>query len=203
MVTEAYLFIALLAVAIVYTTRRAWASFKFHGKMLVTCPETHQPAAVKVNILRAALMAIAGRNKLALCDCSRWPERADCDQACLEQVETDPMNHRVRTIAAHWYAGKKCVYCGKPVDKVSHFDHSPALLNRQLKTAEWDRVPAERLPEEFSRDLAVCWSCHMTETFVREHPDLVVHRPWKKCGPLGEYVPKVSNPKDGSLGRAA
>lgn len=190
MATEVYIFIALLAIAIVYGTRRVWESLRFHGKMLVTCPETHEPAAVKVNIGRAAAKAMAGCQELELSDCSRWPERKDCDQACLGQIERDPENHRVWKIAAHWYAGKKCVYCQKPVESVSHFDHSPALLDRAWKTAEWDEIPAETLPAEFSRDLPVCWGCHMTETFLREHPELPVHRPWKKSGPLGEYVPQ-------------
>jgi hypothetical protein len=170
-------------------------SFEVSGKMLVTCPETHEPAAVKANAGRAVIKAMVGRQELELSDCSRWPGREECDQACLEQVERDPENHRVWTIAAHWYVGKKCVYCRKPIERLSHFDRRPALLDREWKTAEWDDIPAESLPEEFSRDLPICWSCHMTETFLREHPDLAVHRPWKKCGPLGEYVPQNLNPK--------
>ena len=195
MATEVYLFTALLAIAVVFVSRRVWESLKFHGKMLVICPETHEPAAVKINIGRAAAGAVAGRRHLELSDCSRWPERAGCDQACLDQIESDPENHRVRAIAAHWYAGKKCVYCHKQIETPSHFDHSPALIAHDWKTSEWNHVPAENLPEEFSRNLPVCWSCHMTETFLREHPDLAVHRPWKKSGPLGEYIPRDFNPK--------
>jgi len=203
MATEEYLFIALLAIAIVYVARRAWEGLRFRGKMLVTCPETHKPAAVRVNVGRAAVMAMAGRQELELCECSRWPERSECDQACLVQVERDPENHRVWTVAAHWYVGKNCVYCRKPIDPVSHFDRSPALLNRERKTAAWDDVRAESLPEEFSMDLPVCWSCHMTQTFLREHADLVVYRPWKKSGPLGEYVPRKANPKSAEVSRGA
>lgn len=196
MATEVYVVIALLAIAIVFVTRRVWGALTFRGKMLITCPETHAPAAVKVNLRRATLNALAGRDDLELCDCSRWPERADCDQDCLPQVERDPENHRVWSIASHWFAGKKCVYCGKRIDTLSHFDHKPALLDRESKTEEWNDLPAESLPGAFSEDLPVCWSCHMTQKFVREHPDMVVVRPWEKSGPLGEYVPKNANPKD-------
>lgn len=195
MATEVYVFIAVLAIAIVYATRRVWDRLRFRGKMLVICPETHQAAAVNVNVGRAAVKALAGRQELELCACSRWPERGDCEQDCLEQVELDPENHRVWTIAAHWYTGKKCVYCRKPIETLSHFDHCPALLDRDRKTAEWNELPTESLPEAFSKDLPVCWSCHMTQNFLREHPDLVVFRPWKRCGPLGEYVPQNANPK--------
>ena len=203
MATEVYIFIALLTIALVYGTRLAWAGWKFRGKMLVTCPETREPAAVKLSLWRAAIKGIAGRKELELCDCSRWPERRDCDQDCLEQVERDPKNHRVWTIAAHWYEGKKCVYCGKPIERLSHLDRSPALVDHDWKTAEWKGVPAEQLPSEFSRDLPVCWSCHTTEKFLREHPDLVVSRPWEKCGPLSEYVPKNLHQKDEKPSRAA
>jgi hypothetical protein len=195
MATEVYVFIALVAVAIVYVTRRVWEALRFRGKMLVTCPETHEPAAVKVNVERAAVKAMAGRLELELCDCSRWPERGGCDQDCLEQVDRDPENHCVWTIAAHWYAGKKCVYCRKSIETLSHFDRSPALLDRERETAEWDDLPAESLPGALSKDLPVCWSCHTTETFLREHPDLVIYRPWKRSGPLGEYVPQDVDPK--------
>jgi hypothetical protein len=195
MATEVYLFIGVLAIGIVYVTKRVWERMRFRGKMLVTCPETREPAAVKVNVRRAVVKAMAGRKELELSECSRWPERGECDQYCLEQIERDPENHRVWTIAAHWYVGKKCAYCQRPIEALSHFDRRPALLDRQRKTAEWDDVPAEKLPGAFSTDLPVCWSCHMAHTFVREHPDLVVYRPWEKCGPLGEYVPKNLNPK--------
>jgi hypothetical protein len=199
MATEVYLFVALIAIAIVYVTRRVWEGLRFRGKMLVTCPETHEPAAVKVNVARAAIQAIAGRKEHELCDCSRWPERGGCDQDCVEQVEQDPENHRVWKIAEHWYAGKQCAYCQKPIEMLSHFDRSPALLDRERKTAEWDSIPAENLPGEFSKDLPVCWSCHIAQAFWREHPELVVYQPWQKGGPLGEYVPQNAIPKSAKV----
>jgi hypothetical protein len=27
--------------------------------------------------------------------------------------------------------------------------------------------------------LPVCWDCYIAQSFVREHPDLVVYRPWR------------------------
>jgi len=187
------LIIALFAIALVFASRRIWKQLKFRGEMLVICPETREPAAVKVNLWRAVTGGGTRPGKLELCDCSRWPERRDCDQDCLAQIEGNPADHRVWTIASRWYEGKKCVYCRKPIEKLSHLDRSPALLDQDWKTAEWKGIPAEQLPGEFSRDLPVCWSCHVAETFLRQHPDLAVSRPWRKCGPLGEYVPKNLN----------
>jgi len=53
----------------------------------VNCPETHALVAVRFNALRAAITGLSGRPKLSLADCSRWPERAGCDQACIPDAE--------------------------------------------------------------------------------------------------------------------
>jgi hypothetical protein len=190
MTSGLYIFLALLVFAAAYVVVRVHSALRFHGKMLVTCPETLKPAAVEVGLARAAWASVVGHMKLRLSDCSRWPERSDCDQDCLIQVERDPEGHRVWTIAAHWFEGKKCAYCGKPIQPLSHLDRRPAVVGSEKLTAQWDEIPAEKLPEAFSSARPVCWGCHMTETFIREHPDLVVFRPWKKGGPLGEYVPE-------------
>ena len=62
----------------------------FRGRRLITCPETHKIEAVDVAARKAALTAVFGEPTLRLDRCSRWPERQDCGQECLQQVETDP-----------------------------------------------------------------------------------------------------------------
>ena len=190
MANEVYLLIAVMVVATAYFVTRFHQVRRFQGKMLVTCPETKKPAAVKIATWRATAAALVGRRQLELSNCSRWPERGDCEQDCICQIRLDPEGHRVWTIASRWYEGKKCVYCQKRIEKVSHFDYSPALLNAERKTFEWDRLPTEQLPEALWGCQPVCWSCHMTETFLREHADLVVMRNWKCGGPLGEIIPE-------------
>jgi hypothetical protein len=185
---DVFLAILFLVTAAGYLTYRVRQVVKFRGKMLVRCPETGKPAAVKMATWRATLSALFGRRDLELSTCSRWPERSDCGQDCLCQVTTDPESHRVWSIASQWFEGKKCVYCHKPIEKLSHFDRMPALLNAERKTFEWNDIPAEQLPEALWGCQPVCWSCHIAETFIREHPDRVVFRPWKRSGPLGEIV---------------
>jgi hypothetical protein len=202
MTTALYIFLVVLVLTAAYVSVWLYRALKFHGKMLVTCPETLKPAAVKVGIGRATLASLSGRLKLRLSECSRWPERGECDQDCLIQVERDPEGHRVWTIASHWFEGKQCAYCGKPIQPLAHLDHRPALMGSEKLTAEWDEVPAEKLPELFASARAVCWGCHMTETFIREHPDLVVFRPWKKGGPIGQYVPE-NRPDESTENRRA
>ncbi len=56
-----------------------------------------------------------------------------------------------------------CVYCHKPFGQIKWLDHRPALLDTNLKTLQWDEVPAELL-----------------QAFRRQHPDLAVDRPGKR-----------------------
>jgi len=151
--------------------------FTFRGKRLVTCPETHKATAVDVAASEAALGTFFNEPTLRLSQCSRWPERQDCGQECLQQVEADPENCLVWKIVAKWYEGKKCVFCHKPIGPLGHLDHAPALLGPDFRTSEWSEILPEQLPEVFSKYQAVCWNCHVTETFRRLHPEMVVDRP--------------------------
>jgi hypothetical protein len=80
----------------------AWAAVHgyrlFGGLRLVTCPETVEAAAVKINATRAVASKLAGRNDLRLRSCSRWPEKKGCDQACLSQLKAGPNGCRARAL---------------------------------------------------------------------------------------------------------
>jgi len=56
---------------------------EYRGSRTVNCPETHQPVTVRFNAFRAAITGLSRTPQLTLADCSRWPERADCNQACI------------------------------------------------------------------------------------------------------------------------
>lgn len=180
-VTVLTIVIAVLVLAIALFVFRAvpaaQAYFKFRGKRLVTCPETHAPAAVEAAVGEAALGAFVNEPTLHLQECSRWPEREGCGQECLSQIEADPQNCLVWNIVAKWYEGKSCVFCHKPIGPLQHLDHAPALLGPDFKTVEWRVVRPEELPRIFSTHQPVCWNCHVAETFRRLHPKLVTDRP--------------------------
>ncbi|MFZ0199564.1 MAG: hypothetical protein WB523_07800 [Candidatus Sulfotelmatobacter sp.] len=152
------------------------AYFDYRGKRLITCPETHKAAAVNVAAREAAVGAFLSEPRLRLTECSRWPERKDCGQECLKQIEVSPENCLVWNIVSHWYDGKQCVFCHKSFGELHHLDHAPALLGPDHKTAEWRELRPEQLPEIFSTHRPVCWNCHVAETFRRLHPELVVDR---------------------------
>ena len=172
--------LSLLALGLVtYLAVRGFrAYFKARGKRLITCPENQCAAAVELDAKGAGWKALRGESYMRLHDCSRWPEKAGCAQDCLQQIETLGQGCLVGSIVASWYHGKTCFYCHKPVDKVEEWTgHIPALLGPDMKTVTWGDVPPEKLPKVFENYKPVCWSCHIAETFRREHPDLVTDRP--------------------------
>jgi hypothetical protein len=172
--------IAVLALAVGLFVFRAIpgvrAYFDYKGKRLITCPETHTAEAVEVAAGEAALGAFLTEPTVHLRECSRWPERQDCGQECLKQIEIDPENCLVWNIVSKWYEGKSCVFCHKQIGPLHHLDHAPALLGPDHKTAEWREFQPREIPDVFVSHRPVCWNCHVTETFRRLHPDLVVER---------------------------
>lgn len=68
---------------------------RYSGSRPVACPENRQPAAVSLDARHAAATGIDGCPDLRLCECTRWPERSNCDRACLSQaVEAGPWPRR-------------------------------------------------------------------------------------------------------------
>jgi hypothetical protein len=167
-----------LGVMVFLSVKSVLTYLRARGKRLVTCPETHCAAAVELDAKGTALKALHGEIYRCLQDCSRWPESKDCAQDCLEQIATQGQACLVRNIVAGWYHGKTCVYCHKAVDKAEDWTgHMPALQTPDSKTVSWVDVKPEKLPEVFETYKPVCWSCHIAETFRREHPELVTDRP--------------------------
>lgn len=152
------------------------AILNYRGMRLVTCPENGRPAAVAVDLGNAAVTALVdGRADVRLALCSRWPDRYPCDQACLSDVERDGRAGTVLAVARTWYAEQRCCLCGKATSTVGS-GHEPALAGPAGLTTPWSAVSPELLPEAFATRSAVCWDCHIAESFRRAHPELVVDR---------------------------
>jgi hypothetical protein len=150
---------------------------RFAGARVVTCPETRKPAGVRLHAFRAAAESLFGARKLELKSCTRWPERQDCGQECLRQIEGEPDGCLVRTLMQDFYAGKVCVVCGKKFDAPGVGVHRPALLSPERVTTPWDEIPVETLPEMLKTHRPVCWDCHVIETVMRTRPELATVRP--------------------------
>lgn len=154
---------------------RTWRLY--HGPRVITCPENLQPAAVSVAAFQAAKwFAISGETDLHLEGCSRWPEKAGCDQACLTQIEAAPAACRVQAIVTAWYEGKECNFCGKDIGPVVWHERPPAVRMPDGTIRTWKEVAAEELPKVFVGGEPVCWACCTVENFRHEHPELVIER---------------------------
>jgi hypothetical protein len=144
---------------------------KFRGQRVITCPETKQGAAVRVDALHAAV-----GGDLRLSACTRWPERKGCDQACLSQIAAAPESCLVKSIVSKWYAGKTCVCCGRPITEISWHEAPPAVYKQDGKSCEWKDIPVEQLPEIFATSQPLCWYCNNIAEFGRLHPELITRR---------------------------
>jgi hypothetical protein len=59
---------------------------RYSGSRLVSCPENQRPGVVSIDARHAVATGMDGCPDLRLCECTRWPERVNCDQACLPQA---------------------------------------------------------------------------------------------------------------------
>ncbi len=144
--------------------------WRFRGTRVITCPENHQPAAVRV--------ALFSRDPHpSLKTCSRWPEKEGCDQACVAELEESPERCLVQAIASDWYTGRRCVYCQELIGDIVWHERPPALRAEDGSTREWKGVAPQELPLLLATAKPVCWRCHVAESFRRQYPEWVIERP--------------------------
>lgn len=178
---------AAFAAAVMWGWRRVIRTYRrYRGTMLVKCPETNAPVSVKVDAGHMAATAAGGEPDLRLCDCSRWPERADCDQECLSQIGDEPERCLVRNLLANWYRGKFCILCAKEFIDIDSYDRQailgydkkPGLVSPEGKFLYWPDIPAEAFLEVLATHHPVCWDCMVKEDSIEQHGDLIVDRAW-------------------------
>ncbi len=176
--TLAWIITIIVDLAAVYLLARVVRFYlRVRGQRLVTCPETNRTATVELDATRVAIDELRHKAGLHLDYCSRWPERRKCGQECLQQIEAAPEGCLVRNIVADWFRGKHCVQCGKHLGSLDGWgQHQPALRDQAGKTFLWNELRAETLPEQFSTSQPLCWDCHISEAFRRQHPELAVDR---------------------------
>ncbi len=168
--------VALAVLAAAGLVRFAWAWHKYRGNRVITCPENHSHAGVRVNAGHAAATALVRNPELRLSACTRWPERQNCGQACLSQIQAAPEDCLVRNVFVRWYQGKTCVSCGQGFADIE-WSRKPALLRADGLSMEWEQIPADQIFETLEAAAPLCFGCHMARTLVREHPDLAINRP--------------------------
>jgi hypothetical protein len=171
--TVVVIVVAAVVVLVAYRLVGTW--MRFRGVRLITCPENNLPAGVAVDARHAAATGVAAAAQLRLSDCTRWPEKQNCGQECLREIQDSPEDCLVRNILTAWYEGKDCALCGKPIGSIGAADAKPALLCGD-RTVEWAEIAAEHLRDTLAEAKPVCFGCHTATSFARRHPELVIDR---------------------------
>jgi hypothetical protein len=164
----------VLAVYLGIAIRTAW---KMRGKRVVICPETRRPAGVHVDVGHAVTTAVWEKADVRLDDCSRWPERGECEQPCAKQIERHPDSTRTKSISTSYFAGKACVICRKPIDAPNAATLQPGFMNPEGHAVlAWDEVKPADLPEAVEHHYPLCANCTLAESFRQRFPDKVTEK---------------------------
>ena len=161
------------------------AYVRYRDSRLINCPGTGESAMVEVDAVHAALTSFAGTPDIRLRNCWRWPINENCGQECLTQLDVAPAECLVSGVLRRWYDCKHCVYCGKGFQQIPLTDHQPALRSPKGELVTWREVPIEDIQIVMDTYSPVCWDCYIAQSFRRDHPELVVYRPWREDVPVG------------------
>ena len=97
-----WLVVCLVGIGLIALPAAIWVRAiyrRYSGGRLVACPENNRAAVVGIDRRHAATTGMHGEADLRICDCTRWPERANCGQPCLAQAvqAQSPAEVKVRT----------------------------------------------------------------------------------------------------------
>lgn len=135
--------------------------FANRGRQPVTCPDSKQAANVTVDRKFAFWAALRGQEHSRLESCSRWPEKGDCGQECLAQVEPSPEN--IDHLLTKWYEGKSCAICTRELSPADWRRSRISGLDANHKLVELREITLERLASELENLRPLCWNCHQQE----------------------------------------
>jgi len=135
--------------------------FKNRGRESVTCPDSGQTADVAVDRKFAFWTALRGRQHSRLESCSRWPEKGDCGQECLAQLDASPEN--VERLLKKWYEGQTCAICARELTPADWQRSRLAVLDGDHKLFELREITLEGLPAALQNVRPLCWTCHQEE----------------------------------------
>jgi hypothetical protein len=148
------------------------------GDRVITCPETRNTEVVRVDAGHAAWTDLRGEKELRLESCSRWPERADCGQECLAQIERAPDGCLVRERLEAWYRDAECALCGMSIGPPQWFEYRPGLRSPEGRVLSWEEVSSRRLDQTLATYQPICSDCQLAESFRERFPDRVLDDPW-------------------------
>jgi len=138
------------------------------GRRTVVCPDNHEPVTVEMDNKFAFRTALRGEEHERLQSCSRWPEKGDCGQECLAQVDPTPEN--LERLLQRWYQGKTCAICGRALTPADWRRSRLALLNEKQKLFELRHMHLDEIPSALDCMRPLCWNCHQEERVRQAEP---------------------------------
>jgi hypothetical protein len=135
--------------------------FRHRGRRTVVCPENHEPVTVELDNKYSFSTALRGQEHQRLESCSRWPEKGECGQECLAQVDPTPEN--LEKLLQKWYEGKNCTFCERPLSPADWRRGRLALLNEKETLFELRHMHLDDLPSALDHMAPLCWNCHQEE----------------------------------------
>jgi hypothetical protein len=146
--------------------------FRNRGRRRVLCPETHEPVTVELDNQYAFKTALRGEEHERLHSCSHWPEKGDCGQECLAQVDSTPEN--LERLLKRWYQDKSCAICERALTLVDWRRSRLALLNEKRKLFELRHMHLDKIPSALDGMAPLCWNCHQQERARRAQPPRIL-----------------------------
>lgn len=135
--------------------------YQNRGRQSVTCPDSKQPVDVTVDRKFAFRMALRGQEHSRLESCSRWPEKGDCDQECLAQLDPSPEN--IDRLLTKWYEGKTCAVCTRALTPADWRRSRLAVLDKDQNLLELREMTLDRLATLLDQMRPLCWTCHQEQ----------------------------------------
>ncbi len=159
--------------------------FRNRGRKTVVCPDNHEPVTVELDSKYALTTALRGQEHERLQSCSRWPEKGDCGQECLAQVDPTPEN--LERLLQKWYQGKACAICERALTPADWRRSRLALLNEKEKLFELRHMHLDEIPSALDKMAPLCWNCHQEERARQAQPPRILKGDRRKFGPaVGE-----------------
>jgi hypothetical protein len=137
------------------------AYFQNRGRRAAICPENREPVDIEVDSKYSFWTAYRGQEHTRLQSCSRWPDKGDCGQECLEQVAPSPEN--AERLMLGWYQGKACAICTRAISPSDWRRGRLAWLDAEHKLVELRQVDLKQLQFALEAMRPLCWTCHQEE----------------------------------------
>jgi hypothetical protein len=155
--------------------------FRNRGRRTVICPENREPVTVELDNKFAFSTALRGQKHDRLQSCSRWPEKGDCGQECLAQVDPTPEN--LERLLQKWYQGKTCAICDRTLTPSDWRRSRLALLNEKQKLFELRHMHLDEIPSALDHMAPLCWNCHQEERVRQADSPRFLKSDRRKFGP--------------------